>query len=475
MNNTIELSRSANDFNQLNTLRNVGIITYGLEPQDVHSHNFGKHTLNAIKSLINQGQAQNNQEAFEMVRELDEVQTRGVIEFELDRDQVSSPNFGEHTLQFIYRASRRGKMAPEEAFNAVQDLNPAQIQGIHYYDLSPLDVQTLNFGQHTLGAMQELMKQNRAQNYPEAFEKLREMDEPQTRGIIQFNLDRNQVAIPNFSELILPTIEVLQSRNPKAERTTLYKTATALSEMQLRGIAQNQLSLEQVGIGIIDANFQNQEPQDSRFSGATVDAQAHLTSVEGVESAEAYSAALNLDSTQITGMIDFGLRYDQIHNAYFKNINEPLAEVANSIKESSEDEEFELKIPLDNEADRQQFRDVFDTMSRSYETKQQSENSQISLRKTENELTSAPIETTGVAAMPHKASENMEEMPVRAENVEARAVHPNYRLHCLQRDSDDITDNRKPAAKKLAYKRAQENAHSGENKSDKQSKKLRKL
>ena len=195
-----------------------GVISYGLSQDDIDTANFGEHTLYGIDELLIQEKAENHQEAFEILRELNEEQVNGIVKFKLSRDQVLSPNFGEHTLQFIYQKQRKKAKEhqeqdfdQEQAFDLVEGLSRNQIYAINHYDLNKLDVRNLNVEPDTLDA----------------------------------------------------AMEALKALNTNASDRDLYEIVSNMSESQLNGIAEKKLSLKQVGIDFVDGKFKKQNNQVS--------------------------------------------------------------------------------------------------------------------------------------------------------------------------------------------------------------------
>jgi len=348
MNNRQEPKRSYNHSRKLTNAQKSGIRNYNLSNQDVHAPNFGMHTLLTMEFLHSQGTALNYQEAFEMARGLDFDQAQGVI----------------------------------------------------IYGLSPQNVQTLNFGNHSLLAMTVLFLEGWVPTHVRAFELISDLSEVQTRGISEHGLNRELVMAPGFSEAVLDAMEVLHQRNPDAEGSDLYNTAIdLLEEYQLRGVAEHQLTLEQVGIALIDGRFEQGEPLDPRFRANHVDVIGHLLETENIDCEEAYQSALNLNSTQITGMIDFGCRLDQVQQDYFSSEPEILGKLIEELFEEVGAEEWDLNIPLVQEQ-QERIRTIFDSWITSADINQGAANTQTVLQDSENKTRSELEETSGFVSMP---------------------------------------------------------------------------
>ncbi|WP_340199949.1 hypothetical protein [Ascidiimonas sp. W6] len=165
-----------------------------------------------------------------------EAKENGRRFYQLSNEQVESPKFGPHTLEAIDFLTTYDKAEDnQEAFGMVQDLNATQVEGLRFYNLELDQVQTPNFGKHTLEAMNYLIfMEDMGENNPEVFEKVSGLNEIQTKGVIEYELTKDQVTAPNFGAHTLEKIDTLLS-NDLAE-----DFQEAFSLIEIGGIASDQ-------------------------------------------------------------------------------------------------------------------------------------------------------------------------------------------------------------------------------------------
>ena len=333
-------------FNGLSSVQNEGITDYKLTERQVQTLNFGAHTLRALDNLRFGPSIENIQRAFNMLRFLD--RKKSIEMFNKDT------NFGEYT--FV-----------------------------------PNDVVTLIDG---------------IRDYQQAFELVSGLNEFRTRGITKHGLTRTQVLTPRFSESMLTVMGVLQRGNPDADGPYLYDTAIhMLEEYQFRGIIENQLTLEQVGIIVVDGTF-IQRSSNPWFSACHIDATAHLMEIENMDREQAYQVALSLNSTQISGMINFGLRLDQVQHPFFSNDQLVLAELIEQLIQEDGFEQEDLSIPLDQEQ-QEKVRNIFDART-----------SLAAIKNTKNQMLNLLEEITEFASIPLPDNQqNKEEEEISARNL----------------------------------------------------------
>jgi hypothetical protein len=452
MNNRQEPKRRNDHSRKLTNAQKSGMRSYNLSNQDVHAPNFEMHTLLSMEYLYSLGRALNYQEAFDLVRGLDFIQVQGVTIYELSQENVRTPNFGNHSLlaisflRFVF-----GAHSNHAAFEIINGLDESQVTGIITHGLSPEEVRTRNFGAHTLLAINTLILKGWSANINLAFQLVVDLSEVQTRGISDYRLNRELVMAPGFSEAVLDVMEVLHQTNPDAEGSDLYNTAIdLLEEYQLRGVAEHQLTLEQVGIALVDGRFEQGEPLDPRFRANHVDVIGHLLETENIDCEEAYQSALNLNSTQITGMIDFGCRLDQVQQDYFSSDPEILGKLIEELFEEVGAEEWDLNIPLVQEQ-QERIRTIFDSWITSADINQGAANTQTVLQDSENKTRSELEETSGFASMPIPDDEQSAEGEEMLTRIRGLGNLQNFPLGGTDlyngSSSDESLEDRKPAAK----------------------------
>ncbi|WP_340199360.1 hypothetical protein [Ascidiimonas sp. W6] len=336
----------------LNQIQVSGIVAYSLTRANVQTANFGLHILRGIDKLILQNENISTEEAFNRVSELDYIQVRGVTNYNLNRAQVNTPNFGNHTLESMTNLNNQQRVDNwEEAFNMVRELNNRQTSGIIRFGLERGQVETPNFDMHTLFGIEFLYAnalQRGVENYSfqDAFNIVEGLDPTQVRGITDFGLEREQVLHPDFGNKILKTIEKLQKSNPEANNQYLFDVAIKLPEYQIRALTKLGLSPEQIGLSLVGEQFIQVQHENERIaSGSTVDAIDHLITNEYMDIQEAFENALQLDNTQIIAMIEYGLSLHQVQHESFHQTNNILYELILPMSYTNS----ELTFPLSNE------------------------------------------------------------------------------------------------------------------------------
>jgi hypothetical protein len=450
MNNRQEI-RGDDSFNELNNAQNQGMRRYGLGEQDVQTVNFGAHTLRALSTLCLDGRAFSFQDAFAMVRELDVAQAQGVGAHNLSREDVRTPNFGNHSLLAMnILRFEFGVRTSQEAFEMVSGLDFAQTRGMSIYGLTRSQVLTLNFGSHTLDTMDFLVFIKGLENHQQAFQRVLGLTEFQTLGIAVYGFNREQVLNLEFSESILNVMGALHRDNSSAAAEYFYNTAMHLPEYQYRGLAEHQLTLEQVGIAVVDGGFEQDELVNPRFRANHVDAIAHLMETEYMSREQAYLVALNLNSAQITGMIDFGYRLDQVQHVFFKSDRGILGKLIEQLFKGVGAEEWDLNIPLDQEQ-QEALRNIFDESYPLADLDQGTENMPTTIQNTENEMLSDLAGIAGFASMPlpHKEQSTEEEETLRGTLrglFLAQSFSSEGTIFYRSDTSDESFEDRKPPA-----------------------------
>jgi hypothetical protein len=437
----------------LNEPQVLGRTNYQLTTAQINTVNFGMHTLMAMDNLMEQNQLLTHAAAFERVRGLNSAQAMGVGNFSLSREDVNTPNFGNHTLDTMngLMAHQRAETM-QEAFQVVSGLNNRQTTGIRR-GLERADVTSRNFDIHTLFGI-EYLQTNAAQNgnenlsYQEAFQTVRELDAVQVRGITEFDLRRDQVLNSRFGSNTLLTITSLQTINPEATSQYLYDSAMALPEYQIRGLTKLGLSAEQVGLAVVDNQFV-QLPEDNQnvASGKTIDAIDHLVSNEAMQVQEAYEISMNLDTTQILAMTEFGLSLAMVQHPGFLDTDNVLNTLAAPIVHRSS----ELSLPLSQEEKESLKDDIsrsgsVQSLSQLYaNTSQEDEQEERSLSRTSS---------TEAVTLPYAAAASLPDRPQASPDADLTALTRAMSLNSISERSVESSESypsdeeRKQKAKK---------------------------
>lgn len=342
----------------LNQAQRLGMDSLGLSETKVRTANFGQHTIDGINELVTSRRATGNNQAFNILRELDATQTDGVLAG-LSRENVTTQNFGGHTLIGMDQLTFRDEnISQEAAFQALSGLNAQQVDGIIRFQLTKQQVNTPNFGQHTLDGIQTLKNKSPLRSNENAYRQIAGFNPTQTEGSIEFGLTRNQVENPMFTATILKTIDALQRLNPAAETETIYNYAIEMPEYQSRAIANFGFSPEEMGIQAAGQSFVMTDTTVEKeiASGSTVDAAAFLME-EYMSINEAKETASKLNTTQIIGMVDMGLSLEQVQTPFF----EEAENVLNQVFQELQSNENDIELPLTGQS-REEAREILGRM-----------------------------------------------------------------------------------------------------------------
>jgi hypothetical protein len=254
------MSNRIESINSLSPVQNKGITKYKLTPEEVQTLNFGEHTLSALDILLLEPNIKNIQQAFQLVSGLNESQTLGITHYGLTRTQVQTLNFGKHTLRAL-DVLRFGPSIEniQITFNMLRYADKGHITEIVN--------RATNLGEDTFIANDVPTLIDGILDYQQAFELVSGLNEFRTHGIVHYGLNRTQVVDPRFSESILYAMEVLRLKNPSADGPYLYDTAIHLREYQILGIAENQRTLEELNIVLVDGRFEQRATLEAWFWG----------------------------------------------------------------------------------------------------------------------------------------------------------------------------------------------------------------
>lgn len=344
----------------------TGIVDLNLSPAQVRTPNFGAHTLNGIMALMARDENTGIQEAFEELEGLTVQQAIGIINLEFTRQQVLNPNFGRHTMDavqvLVYRELGNGNhnYTMQDALQEVNGLNAVAIRGLINFQLTRDQVTQPSFGQHTLQGIQALMNRQLANGnnnftMQDAFNEVNGLNVVEITGMIDYGLTRAQVTQGTFGEPVLGAIRTLQAVNPAIAVAELYNFTMQMDEYQVRGLTQLNLAPEQLGIQIENNQLVQLDPYEHNFlSGRAIDATQHLMESEGMQRDEALAVAERLNTAQVVGLLNFGLTAQQVESPDFKEKDNVLAVLIEYLEETQQlnrveeiDESSDLKFPLD--------------------------------------------------------------------------------------------------------------------------------
>ncbi|WP_340200260.1 hypothetical protein [Ascidiimonas sp. W6] len=290
-----------------------------------------------------------------------EVQRRGIEQFGLTRTQVQTRNFGRHTLEAIdHLQYSNPSLKGQEAFTLVGGLNRNQTDGLVNYGLTREKVQRPYYTENMLNLLDSLMQS-----------------------------DRSRFSNPSltFDGPIFTSIRLLNQSNPEIGNQSLFDIVTnQLLEHQSRGLNLGLLP-EQLGFSIQE-NQLIQIDDDNMASGRAVDVIVSLMRTEQMNAQQAFNVVQSLSIDQTSGITDFGLSLDQVQHPSFDR-NEIIQEIANAI--DNDEELGELEMPL-NEVQQQFARQLMDE--------------KIASAQQQQELSEQEVAYPSVAAMPSSSENN---------------------------------------------------------------------
>ena len=269
---------------------------------------------------------------------------------------LSQKQLGSIENKPLKATNSQGNYPNQEDLSRKEELNKAQFIGVKQYELTEKEVQTTNFGYHTLLAMSLLMENGNCPNYQKAFARVEELNEAEAKGVSQFHLTREEVEGLNIDQIrgvfyyqltreqvenssynknTFDTMLALQFAIPQAAGLHLYETSIEMKNYQIRGIAEHGLTLKQIGIGISDHHFVKQNPENPNFSKDTIKTLEFLKSQNlSNPKQEAYNIAINQNLSQVKGLILYGFSLEQVNTKQYKDLEDTiLDELTKNIQE----------------------------------------------------------------------------------------------------------------------------------------------
>lgn len=350
----------------LNADQTLGLVDFGLTRPELAAPNFGEHTLEGIRELRQRNQNLTIHQAFFQVHGLTAPQTVGVANYGLTHRQVSTENFGQHTMMAMdilvspeRNEDREVPLTYQEAFDTLSGLDEQQTRGISRFRLARQYVTHSSFGEHTLTAMQDLVHRNTVNNnqdytLEDAFRELRGLNVAQTRGVVEFQLNREQVMHGTYSTAILDAMRNLQRYNRALTGEALYNFTMRMDDYQVRGLNVFGITPEQLGIRLENNELVQFDAQDHyTISGRTIDAAMHMMETEGMHRDTALQLAQTLNTTQVVAMLNYGLTSANVQSAYFQETSGILSLLIDYLQATQKEQSLqnneeteELDFPL---------------------------------------------------------------------------------------------------------------------------------
>ncbi len=214
--------------------KNRGIEEFKLSKNNVQEPNFGDHTLRGIEKLTQPAPGKNltTEEAYQKIKQLDAIQTSGIVDFGLERNQVLGSTFNVETLAAI-----SGLMASnKESSEKTKELNEARTIGLWQLNLPPEQVFAPTFGMHTLIGMQVLISEKFANDYKKAFNFISGLDAAQTHGYVFDQLREGQVLDPNFGLHTVLGMDTLQEQGKAQTSLEAFHMLQGLNATQTKAL-----------------------------------------------------------------------------------------------------------------------------------------------------------------------------------------------------------------------------------------------
>ncbi|WP_340202281.1 hypothetical protein [Ascidiimonas sp. W6] len=170
-----------------------------------------------------------------------------------------------------------------------------------------------------------------------------------SQEMANFGLTKAHIESSGYSETTRYLMNTLMNAGISKNGPKIYKLVIDMPEYQVRGL-RNGFTLEQMGI---QKNWWGgiAKPSNNAFAGFTIDALEYFNDRNNrnqfnIPMDDRVEIALSLNSRQVLGMIEFGLTLEQINSPFFLTNPNILGELAFTLRESSNIENYELYLPL---------------------------------------------------------------------------------------------------------------------------------
>ena len=214
----------------------------GLNRDQVSTKNFGHHTIHAIKDELAKEDPLSLEAAFAKYSGLDNIQVDG-IELGRSREKVSTKNFGGTTIDAIKaELAKEDPLSLEAAFAKYSGLNWLQVKAMSELDLSRKQVSTKNFGHHTIDAIKDELAKEDPLSLEAAFAKYRGLDSIQVQGVSELGMSRDRVSADDFGEHTISAITAVWVK----------LSVAALDKAFAQHYSRQKLSEEVESVGVSD-------------------------------------------------------------------------------------------------------------------------------------------------------------------------------------------------------------------------------
>ncbi|KTD72720.1 hypothetical protein [Legionella tucsonensis] len=187
------------------------------------------------------------------------------VKLGLSREQVTARNFGYHTINAIRTEIEKGTSL-EDAFVKYRDLNLPQIEAMTVLGFSREQVTAPNFGNHTIRAISDIQKRTEELSSSDAFEMVKGKSYKDTQEFVESYLKATKKAQKPLNEMTLIRVVVNTGRgfgHQRASITLMQK----LREMGFKGIFDIQCD-DRLGATLMNTKtrkiYRNEEPLVSR-------------------------------------------------------------------------------------------------------------------------------------------------------------------------------------------------------------------
>ena len=187
------------------------------------------------------------------------------VELGLNHKQVTTPNFGFHTIEAIKAETKKG-VTLEAAFEKYQSFNNIQVVGMTDLGLDRKQITTPNFGFHTINAISDLKKRTEELTFGQAFEMVSGKSPQDTQEFVELYLQSTRKQQKPISEMSLIRVVVNTGRgfgHQRAAITLMQK----VREMGFKGTFDIQCD-DRIGANLRSTEtgemYRNEEPLVSR-------------------------------------------------------------------------------------------------------------------------------------------------------------------------------------------------------------------
>ena len=204
---------------ELNKVQIEGVYSFNLTINQVKAINFGRHSLSCLDTLKTRDSTKNYKDLFSIkIEGLNAIQITGVLNYNLTKEEAEK--FGEFTLIAISILNNNfPNKSRQNIFDMVKNLDVYQARGVSEFNLTRDQVSAPNYGSHTFIAIRDIMKQGMARNYQDAFAMVKGLNKHEAGLVSKGRYPHEQIEKVKFGTEFNPK-RFTQTQNPKMIRST---------------------------------------------------------------------------------------------------------------------------------------------------------------------------------------------------------------------------------------------------------------